>query len=783
MMMRRFIVKTKDLYLGGLLIVSLVLIVQVEATAQSGNNLAPYLQQFEEKIILQTDRGTYVSGETVWFTSHYLINGQRPSEQISKILYVELINHKSEPVIQKKFNIEDHRSNGRLELPVEIPSGNYVLRAYTKYQRNLSPFGFAYKHLYILNPDTPPERSDETIASDINIYFDGKNKSGNKHSHYIMHVKNPSLVDSLHLLNKADSVLFLTNNIKSQYQRMSFVADSTATLRLVIYLENGETLEQQVPPEASNYIVRRPGDEFLFSLQGKSGIPADNLMWELYNTSFRNVFSRKFNESQNSIDISGQDLTDGLHCLALRNLKTNKILAYQSFYVFPDIDQKQMATTEKKTFAKREKVEVSLATDGSDLAQQISVSVVRKGTGSNNEKIHRDFALTNPWFLNSFLSNQKNLRSYRDEIEAALRVYDVKYAETIKRELNPDKPVLEYLPEIKDITISGILKDKTTGQTMPGYQIYGSVLFNNPQFHISETDTNGAFIFHLNELHGIQDVFLCPLQRDSSSQNLEILINRDFDNRHLDISNTAFPFTDKDKALLEELYMNYQLSLAFNEQISSPKKGNENRRFYYLFGKERISRVLDDYVSLDDMWDVLYEVIPHVKPVKRKGSYKLKIMNDDSWVLPGNPLILLDNVPVFDVAKIMEIHPSQVEKIEVIDQTYLLGAYAINGVVLITTKTDSFAGVAFPEASVFAEYLTAEMPAHFKSKSYASDTSKDTRIPDFRNLLYWDNYLKDNSHTLTFYTSDREGTYEIIIKGINDEGKNLLQIEKIEVKE
>jgi hypothetical protein len=378
----------------------------------------------------------------------------------------------------------------------------------------------------------------------------------------------------------------------------------------------------------------------------------------------------------------------------------------------------------------------------------------------------------------------ENPSHFKNEISAALRVYDERYGKEILQEINQNYDTLRHLPEIKDITVSGLLKDINTGEPVAGKQIYGSVLFNNPQFHIYETNSNGEFVFHLNDLQGIQDIFLCPLKSNGASDDYEILINREFDSRQLQITDTPFPFSREEKTLIEEIYLNYQLHLAFNESAVSREKTSESRRFYHLFGKERISRNLDDYVSLDEMWDVLYEVVPHVRPVKNKDGYKLKIMNNESWVLPGNPLVLLDNVPIFDVGKIMDIHPSQVEKIEVIDRTYLLGAYAINGVVLITTKTDNFAGVSFPKSSVFAEYLTTEPLKSFHSKTYSATSNELTSRPDFRNVLLWnqDIELHDKVEELTFYTSDRSGSYEIIVKGTSITGERLYQKMQIEVR-
>ncbi|MDZ7777906.1 MAG: hypothetical protein U5L09_20965 [Bacteroidales bacterium] len=70
---------------------------------------------------------------------------------------------------------------------------------------------------------------------------------------------------------------------------------------------------------------------------------------------------------------------------------------------------------------------------------------------------------------------------------------------------------------------------------------------------------------------------------------------------------------ENDKAFLEELILNFRLNMSFNKTAKEKKK-QAKQRHYHLFGKERITRNLDEYIELDEMWDVLYEVVPNVKP-------------------------------------------------------------------------------------------------------------------------------------------------------------------------
>ncbi len=763
---------------------SLLFVFSIQLNAQKAEDLSLYLEKLKEKVLLDTDRGTYISGESIWYKATYLINGRKPENQISRILYLELINHQNEPVIQQKVSIEKCTASGMIEIPDNITSGNYILRAYTQYQRNQSHFGFASVHLYVINPSAPPTNNMGNVDSIIKVYFDGFKSLSRKQPQYIVNVSKPHLLDSIQVFHKSDSLNYSLNLKNNQYYYQITIDEpiSPKSHQLKGVLKDGRTIECQLPsPTRTKPVYFSEENEPKFQILTEKNL--NEYYVEIYSSSFDKLFSKAASGNEKNIMIPELNLGNGFYFIVLKDAERKQVRGIKSFFIFDKKRIQSSINIEKSTFERREKVKIELAPPDIKGEYDLTLSCVRKGTDSDNARIHLQFALANPWLLENFLYNADNPNMYKSQIDAALRVFDAKYHSEIVSELEVEYSILEHLPEIKDITLSGYIKNKKTGKPVEGMQVYGSVLFNNPQFHIYETNENGKFYFPINDLNGIQDVFVCPLMKSNANDNYEVLINRDFDSRVLTITDVPLPITEKDKRFIEEIYMNYQLDLAFNKPVRPMNDKLKSKRNYYLFGKERISRNLDDYVSLDNMWDVLFEVVPHVKPVKKKGEFKLKIMNDESWVLPGNPLVLLDNVPIFDLKKVMDIHPSQVDKIEVIDRTYLLGPYAINGVLLITTKTENFAGVSFPEESVFAEYLTVEPQALYQGKTYNTSNSYSEHLPDFRNVLTWKPSIKLNSakKELEFFTSDRLGEYEILIRGTNQNGERIFHKKIIKV--
>jgi hypothetical protein len=105
-----------------------------------------------EVIALETDRSFYCTNERLYFTAGYACKYPIDGVQWSQILYVELIRWNGEKMAQAKFKIYEKRASGYLTIPGTLPSGNYYLRAYTRWMRNFPAKDYTYRLVKIINP-------------------------------------------------------------------------------------------------------------------------------------------------------------------------------------------------------------------------------------------------------------------------------------------------------------------------------------------------------------------------------------------------------------------------------------------------------------------------------------------------------------------------------------------------------------------------------------------------------------------------------------------------------
>ena len=79
---------------------------------------------------------------------------------------MELLDKKAKPVVQKKIRVINGLSTGVIEVPEDILTGVYYIRAYTQYMRNFEKELFYTTELTIINADLPAKEIIQTIAKD-----------------------------------------------------------------------------------------------------------------------------------------------------------------------------------------------------------------------------------------------------------------------------------------------------------------------------------------------------------------------------------------------------------------------------------------------------------------------------------------------------------------------------------------------------------------------------------------------------------------------------------------
>lgn len=87
------------------------------------------MQAQTERVYIATDRPAYVSGDRIW-CSLFCMDRNGVLSRESAVAYVELISAEG-TAAQAKISLLNGRGCGTVELPVQVPTGNYRMVAYT----------------------------------------------------------------------------------------------------------------------------------------------------------------------------------------------------------------------------------------------------------------------------------------------------------------------------------------------------------------------------------------------------------------------------------------------------------------------------------------------------------------------------------------------------------------------------------------------------------------------------------------------------------------------------
>ena len=127
------------------------------------------LQYPQEKIHLHMDKPYYAIGDNIWFKAYVVTAEKNELSDLSKILYVELINDKDSVKQSLALPLEMGLAWGDFSLTDSLKEGNYRIRAYTNWMRNFGEEYFFDKTFTVGNSiaNTVITQVDYTYSKDV----------------------------------------------------------------------------------------------------------------------------------------------------------------------------------------------------------------------------------------------------------------------------------------------------------------------------------------------------------------------------------------------------------------------------------------------------------------------------------------------------------------------------------------------------------------------------------------------------------------------------------------
>jgi hypothetical protein len=330
---------------------------------------------------------------------------------------------------------------------------------------------------------------------------------------------------------------------------------------------------------------------------------------------------------------------------------------------------------------------------------------------------------------------------------------------------------IKYIPEFRGPLVTGKIYNKTNKD--PGASIMGYLSLPGKlgRFYVSKSGSDGSIVFEIRHLYGKHEmVAQCDYFKDSL---FTIEINDPYSNEYVDFDIPEPDLNEGMRDWLEQQSRNMQVTNAYRKYKTeiSLITAIDSSAFY---GMPDASYYLDDYTRFPVMEEVMREYIAGVYVRKRSDGFHFRVYDSEfNRVYEDNPLILLDGLPVFDADEIMALDPLKIKKIETIVHAYRKGFLDCYGIISYTSYHGDLAGYSPHPQAKKVEYEGLQLQKIYDFPDYSISSEKRSRIPDFRNSLYWLPSLKCSAReygNISFYTSDDINNYEIRLEGISNNG-------------
>lgn len=782
----------KILFISSLL-TGLILSTQLIANGQSAIATEEYAT---EKVYLHTDRSFYICGEIMWFKA-YVVNAENNKLfRVSKVLYVELIDRKKEPVLQQKISLSEGQGVGSVLLPFSLATGNYEIRAYTNWMKNETAENFFRKKISVVNTT---KNLDTALIhphpiNSMSFFPEGGSMVNGLVSKIAFHVTNnfgQELEGRGVVVDRNGDTITRFNTSHAGTGHFLLTPTSGESYTAVFVARDGSEIRRQLPAASDNGYVMQVADtanNLVKVSVDAVGAGKSRGVYLAFQNNHRIILakSQHLENGAATVLVPRDSLEDGV--MRVTVFDDNRMPVCERLY-FKRPQRKLVIkpVLGSNTYGLREQVEVDITTtngNGQPLPGHFSVSVFRLDQLHQPEdrNISTDFWL--PSWPQGLPEDLEYLMSEQNaETDAALEdLLLTRGWKTFSRDTSASQnpQPFAYLPEYDGHIITGRVTSEATGRPARDVLVYLSVPGRSVQLKGCRSDENGYIKFEMKDFIGPSQIVLQTGADKNGPYRINILspFSGAFS---LDaIPELRFSAGDEEALRRDNFAMEVQNGY-HRKRLDSLKAATVSTPFYFTPHK---TYLLDNYTRFTTMEEVMREYVNEVGVRRRGGDFTLMTVNQPGFELQSkqpveqflkdDPLILLDGVPVFNVNKIMAYDPFKIQKLEVVAARYYWGPIVADGILSYTTYRGNLEGYTLDPGDIVLDYDGLQRQRIFYSPDYSSAETLQSPLPDYRRLLFWSPSVSTDSTgkgKFSFYTGDLPGKYLVEVQGIGPDGE------------
>lgn len=739
----------------------------------------PAERVYSEELYIRTDRDLYIAGEAVCLKVFCFNRLTHHSSGVSRVGYVSLLDPSNNQILQIKILIPRSSGTGYFYLPDSLASGNYNIATCTHWMQNFSPELYSYKKITVINPfrnldkiRIPP--ANQEVDSVIFYPESGKIIPG---------VEN--LIGFSSFNANMDPVIIkgiITDSKNNLLCPVSSGYNGTGLFRINpsegtrYYLKTGygnntsRRFELPSPDDSGiGLSVTEDPEKGILTVKTSAGnkVKGQN---KLYHLIYVPVSSNPFVlddavKLSSEVKINSSAVPAGLAAIILSDGNDNK---YAERWVFND--PKPAMDIEVKTdgqvFTSRGKVRIEIMTtdrEGKPVEADLLVSAVRKVTLTSVV----NSPLPDPQISGLPDLNQDNgAEGSNDRMIFIKNLINQHSADSLTQKS-------AYLPEPDGHLISGTILNTLTGEPLAGENIVLSFVGKIALCRFTKTDDDGRFRFVSSE-EGEREIVIQPLSPDINDYYVDL--DNPFPGEFSRRNPVPFILDTGMLRLINRAVIGMQISRIYDTLSQVRAEKGKVTGLSDFYGTPEVTTRISDFIELSSLREAIKEIVPGAVTSSRQGKTVINtISKRNLYIETRDPLVLVDGVPVFDHDKVLAIPGDKIEKIDVLNMGYFISDVALDGIIDITTHKGDLSIIEYDKPVFRQEFEALQPQFEFRSPDYSDSSRLNSRIPDFRNTLYWNPDVRtaagDGKAVVEFYTSDDPDDYIILVEGNSSQGQ------------
>lgn len=735
----------------------------------------------QEKIYAHTNEDVYLTGEMLWVKLYYVDGAAHKPLDLSKVAYVDVIDKDNRTVLQAKILLSRGSGNGSIFIPASIASGNYTFRAYTNWMKNFRPEFYFSKRITIVNPFQKIEgnKTDEAGAVAIDFFPEGGNLVADLTNTIAFRAVNSTGVGIPfrgYITDERNDTVASFKPARFGIGRFQFTPVAGRKYQSVVSDARGKKYVFKFPESIDNgYLLHAEpaSGKIRVSIKTRATAAFNEPVYLFIHAREQIAFAErvKMQNGEANIQVRETDVQDGISHITLFDATMNPVCE-RLIFKKPASELTLKAFSDQPSYETRKKVTIRVGSSNQTANLSIAVAKTDSIENSNHANIRSYLLLTSD--LKGTVESPDYYLDQQDP-EVVSATDDLMLTHGWRRfswrdVMHPSDSTGLLTPEYRGHFIRGRVAD-LSGRPAKEIETYLSAPGKTVRLYGARSDSTGALQFEMLDFMGPQKIIVQTNTRRDSTYRIEI--QNPFSDAFDERKPSPFFLSPKTERQL--------ISRSVGMQVQDVFYKDKNERFYdpgldsiAFYGRIDELYNLDDYVRFPVMEEVLREYVTGAFVRKRRDGFHFMMLDRvNGGVIREDPLVLLDGIPVFDNNKIMDFNPLQVKTIELVTRRFFHGLLMFPGIISLRTYSGDMGDFRLDPKSISLDYEGLQLQREFYSPQYDTPLQQRSRMPDRRNLLYWNpnvNTDASGEKKFEFYTSDVKGEFKVTIEGISNTG-------------